>query len=65
MLRNQSVSDDAILRRVAGRSPWPSRFLAQALACVVGVLVEVPVMLSVRKMCNASRGWYQQRTVTG
>lgn len=36
-----------------------------ALACVVGVLVEVPVMLSVCKMCNTSRGWYQQRIVTG
>jgi ACR3 family arsenite transporter len=31
-----------------------------ALACVVGVLVEVPVMLSVCKVCNASRGWYQR-----
>jgi ACR3 family arsenite transporter len=30
-----------------------------ALACVVGVLVEVPVMLSVCKICNQSRGWYQ------
>lgn len=30
-----------------------------ALACVVGVLVEVPVMLSVCKVCNQSRGWYQ------
>ena len=29
-----------------------------ALATVVGVLVEVPVMLSVCKGCNASRGWY-------
>ncbi len=29
-----------------------------ALACVVGVLVEVPVMLSVCKVCNASRAWY-------
>ena len=29
-----------------------------ALACVVGVLVEVPVMLSVCKVCNASRTWY-------
>lgn len=36
-----------------------------ALACVVGVLVEVPVMLSVCKVCNASRGWYQQRVATG
>ncbi len=30
-----------------------------ALATVVGVLVEVPVMLSVCKVCNRSRGWYQ------
>ena len=30
-----------------------------ALATVVGVLVEVPVMLSVCKLCNRSRGWYQ------
>jgi arsenite transporter len=29
-----------------------------ALACVVGVLVEVPVMLSVCKLCNQTRGWY-------
>jgi ACR3 family arsenite transporter len=32
-----------------------------ALATVVGVLVEVPVMLSVCKICNQSRGWYQQK----
>lgn len=31
-----------------------------ALACVVGVLVEVPVMLSVCKVCNATRRWYQR-----
>lgn len=31
-----------------------------ALACVVGVLVEVPVMLSVCKVCNTSRTWYQR-----
>jgi arsenite transporter len=31
-----------------------------ALATVVGVLVEVPVMLSVCKICNSSRGWYQR-----
>jgi ACR3 family arsenite transporter len=29
-----------------------------ALATVVGVLVEVPVMLSVCRICNQSRGWY-------
>jgi len=31
-----------------------------ALACVVGVLVEVPVMLSVCRICNSSRTWYQR-----
>ncbi len=31
-----------------------------ALACVVGVLVEVPVMLSVCTVCNASRPWYDR-----
>jgi len=36
-----------------------------ALACVVGVLVEVPVMLSVCKMCNASRTWYGRGTPNG
>lgn len=31
-----------------------------ALATVVGVLVEVPVMLSVCRWCNQSQGWYQR-----
>ena len=31
-----------------------------ALATVVGVLVEVPVMLSVCNVCNRSRRWYQR-----
>lgn len=30
-----------------------------ALATVVGVLVEVPIMLAVVKVVNASRGWYE------
>ena len=30
-----------------------------ALATVVGVLVEVPVMLSVVKIVNRTRNWYQ------
>jgi len=33
-----------------------------ALATVVGVLVEVPVMLSVVKIVKASRGWYESAT---
>ncbi len=31
-----------------------------ALATVVGVLVEVPVMLSVCRLCTSSREWYQR-----
>jgi ACR3 family arsenite transporter len=31
-----------------------------ALATVVGVLVEVPVMLSVCSACNRTRGWFKQ-----
>ena len=30
-----------------------------ALATVVGVLIEVPVMLLVVKVVNATRGWYE------
>jgi ACR3 family arsenite transporter len=33
-----------------------------ALATVVGVLIEVPVMLLVVRMVNRSRGWYERRT---
>jgi ACR3 family arsenite transporter len=32
-----------------------------ALATVVGVLIEVPVMLAVVRVVNRSRGWYAQR----
>jgi len=35
-----------------------------ALATVVGVLVEVPVMLSVCRACNRSRDWYEQSAPT-
>jgi ACR3 family arsenite transporter len=34
-----------------------------ALATVVGVLVEVPVMLSVCKLCNQTRVWYDRQPV--
>ncbi|HPB77066.1 MAG TPA: arsenical-resistance protein, partial [Chromatiaceae bacterium] len=30
-----------------------------ALATVVGVLIEVPVMLLVVRVVNASKGWYE------
>ena len=33
-----------------------------ALATVVGVLIEVPVMLSVVKIVNGTRGWYEAGT---
>jgi len=32
-----------------------------ALATIVGVLVEVPVMLSVCRICLRSREWYDRR----
>ena len=35
-----------------------------ALATVVGVLVEVPVMLSVVKIVNRSKGWYERRALS-
>jgi len=34
-----------------------------ALATVVGVLIEVPVMLAVVRVVNTSKGWYEKRTV--
>jgi ACR3 family arsenite transporter len=34
-----------------------------ALATVVGVLIEVPVMLTVVRIVNASRGWYERGRV--
>ncbi|GAA0732252.1 ACR3 family arsenite efflux transporter [Sphingomonas japonica] len=36
-----------------------------ALATVVGVLVEVPVMLSVVSIVKRTRGWYEERAVGG
>jgi len=33
-----------------------------ALATVVGVLIEVPVMLAAVRVVNATRGWYERRT---
>ena len=32
-----------------------------ALATVVGVLIEVPVMLAVAKIVNRSRAWYESK----
>ena len=36
-----------------------------ALATVVGVLIEVPVMLTVVAMVNRSRGWYERGGLPG
>jgi arsenite transporter len=36
-----------------------------ALATVVGVLIEVPVMLSVVRIVNGSRGWYEKGRASG
>src|SRR5512143_670201 len=35
-----------------------------ALATVVGVLIEVPVMLSVVRLVNRSKDWYERRMIT-
>lgn len=35
-------------------------FSGAALATVVGVLVEVPVMLSVVRVTNATKSWYER-----
>jgi ACR3 family arsenite transporter len=35
-----------------------------ALATVVGVLVEVPVMLLVVKIANSSKRWYEQKIIS-
>jgi ACR3 family arsenite transporter len=35
-----------------------------ALATVVGVLIEVPVMLLVVKVVNSSKGWYERKETT-
>jgi ACR3 family arsenite transporter len=35
-----------------------------ALATVVGVLIEVPVMLSVVRIVNRSKDWYERRMIT-
>lgn len=32
-----------------------------ALATVVGVLVEVPVMLTLVRITNATKGWYERK----
>jgi hypothetical protein len=36
-----------------------------ALATVVGVLIEVPVMLSVCSFCNRTRHWFPEAEVAG
>ena len=37
--------------------PWETLMTSVGIATVVGVLIEVPVMLSVVKIANASKGW--------
>jgi len=40
-----------------------SKFFELAVATVVGVLVEVPVMLSVCHICNRTRHWFPEELV--
>ena len=39
---------------------WHRSGKGAALATVVGVLIEVPVMLSVVRIVNATRPWYER-----
>ena len=49
------------LRAGGGDGDCPVRLsVGPALATVVGVLIEVPVMLSVVKIVRTSRGWYER-----
>ncbi len=43
------------------RSPLFGLHSGAALATVVGVLVEVPVMLSLVALVNRSKGWYERQ----
>ena len=76
-LSAHAVLQSAAQRRFAWRLDWCEQLFrtrsgvaitlfgpgsGAALACVVGVLVEVPVMLSVCKVCNRSRDWYGRNT---
>ena len=45
---------------IIGASRSMPLIMQAALATVVGVLIEVPVMLSVVKIVNASKGWYEK-----
>ena len=52
------------------RNNWSARRLAisgfnsgAALATVVGVLIEVPEMLSVVRIVNNTRGWYESGAI--
>ena len=66
-IRRYRLAGDELLvelRFRAARFPLAGLVSASALgraplATVVGVLVEVPVMLSVVKIVNATRGWYE------
>jgi ACR3 family arsenite transporter len=62
--RRLSVGADRrqqLLRAGGGGGDQPVRLQSgAALATVVGVLIEVPVMLLVVRVVNASKGWYEQ-----
>ncbi len=50
-----SLLEDLVMNRCVG---WSLLAVAAALATVVGVLVEVPVSLSVCSACNRTRHWF-------
>ena len=67
---NYTGGAPATWQDLEGMSPAPASSLwcigfesGAALATVVGVLVEVPVMLLVVRVVNRSKGWYQRDRV--
>ncbi len=68
-LRGGPVGPDRrqqLLRAGRGRRHQHLRLLlGAALATVVGVLIEVPVMLTVVRIANASKGWYESGAQRG
>ena len=53
----------AILLAYPGEPPLPPAYPTGALATVVGVLIEVPVMLLVRHGVDRSKDWYEHEPV--
>ena len=61
ILLNTPGETASMVTAMEGNKMAKSGRAGAALATVVGVLVEVPVMLSVVRIVNASKPWYERR----